>query len=76
MKEKINTSPSVEQMLMLEKVQSQLYLNHDNRFKKNLGIIHQIKLDKLHRPEYKEGIKAEMYQNQKKTSSGLKKTMM
>lgn len=54
---RINTSLTIEQMLLLEKIQSRLYRSNEDRFKNHLGVLHQIKHSELHKPELKKGIK-------------------
>lgn len=63
LKQQSNTSLSVEQMLLLEKIQSQLYTNHEDRFKGHLEVLHQIKSTDLHNPRLKEEIRTKIYQN-------------
>lgn len=53
---RINTSLTIEQMLLLEKIQSRLYRSNEDRFKNHLGVLHQIKRSGLHKPELKRDV--------------------
>ncbi len=74
LRKKSNASLSIEQMLLLEKIQSQFYTKYEDRFKDHLRVIHQIKSADLHKPKLKEGIRSEVYQNHKKDLIWLKET--
>ena len=60
-----NPSLSVEQMLLLEKVQHHLYQSHEDHFKNHLGVIHQTNTPFTHKPQLCEWVKSVVYNNHK-----------
>lgn len=54
--QKKNESLSIEQMLLLEKIQRNVYSDQDDTFKHHLGLIHQIKTDQETKPTLKNGV--------------------
>ncbi|WP_142456159.1 hypothetical protein [Gracilimonas mengyeensis] len=66
-----NVSISIEQMLLLEKIQSQLYANYENRFKAHLRVLEQIRFTDLNKPKLKEGVRAVVYQKHKQDIAWL-----
>lgn len=60
---KSNTSLSIEQMLLLEKIQYHLYSQHENRFKNHLGVIQNVNPSFTTKPELQEWVKPVIYQN-------------
>lgn len=71
--EKSNSSLSLEQMLLLEKIQKNLYQHFDDHFKDHLGIVHNISPDSATKPKLKEGVKILIEQNHKKDVEWLQK---
>jgi hypothetical protein len=67
-----NTSLSLEQMLLLEKIQHQLYWQHEDQFKNHLAVIHNINPPFTTKPELKEEIRKVIYQNHREDLHWLK----
>lgn len=68
-----NSSLSVEQMLLLEKVQRNLYQNKEDRFKKHLEIIQNISPNSATKPKLRDDVKTLVQQNHKDDLEWLKK---
>lgn len=68
-----NSSLSLEQMLLLEKIQRNLYSDFDDHFKKHLGIIYNIFPDSSTNPKLKERVKVLIHQNHKNDIEWLQK---
>lgn len=68
-----NSSLSLEQMLLLEKIQRNLYRDFDDRFKNHLGIVHKMPPNSSTKPKLKEGVKVLLEQNHKKDAEWLQK---
>lgn len=58
-----NVSLSIQQMLLLEKIQRNVYPNKENKFKPHLGVIQQIKPTKFYNPKLKDKIKGVIQSN-------------
>lgn len=58
-----NASISVEQMLLLEKIQSDLYQEHEDIYKDHLTIIQRIRAPYLNKPKLQEWVKPAVYKN-------------
>lgn len=71
-KQNSNVSLSIEQILLLEKIQACLYRSYEDRFKNHLGVLHQIKFSGLHKPELKSVVDSLIYQNHYKDLLWLK----
>jgi hypothetical protein len=67
-----NSSISVEQMSLLEKIQSHFYQDHDDIFKNHLAILHQVSASFLHKPELQEWVKPVIYENHQEDLQWLK----
>lgn len=68
-----NSSLSVEQMLLIEKIQRNLYQNYEDRFKNHLSILQTIRPDSATKPKLKEMVKVLIEQNHKSDLKWLKK---
>lgn len=64
-KKKLNPSMSIEQMLLLEKLQHHLYQNYENRFKNHLSIISQINSSFTNKPELQEWVRPVIHMRHK-----------
>lgn len=61
--ERRNTSLSLEQMLLLEKIQHYLYQQHEDNFKNHLAVVQNIDAPFTSKPDLKKGSKKAIYQN-------------
>ncbi len=71
--EKSNSSLSLEQMLLLEKIQRNLYQHFDDHFKDHLGIISKLIPETPTKPTLKEGVKRLIEKNHKEDLEWLQK---
>ncbi|SMO59617.1 hypothetical protein [Fodinibius sediminis] len=58
-----NSSLSIEQMLLLEKIQHHLYQEYEDRFKNHLGLIQQMRPSFTHAPQLREWVQSVIYSN-------------
>lgn len=70
----INSSLFLEQMLLLEKIQRNLYRNSENYFKSHLEIVQTITPDSATKPKLKQIVKFLIEQNHKSDLKWLQKT--
>jgi hypothetical protein len=67
-----NVSLSIEQMLLLEKIQGTLYPYAEDVFKVHLGIIHSIHAASNHKPKLKESVAVTILENHREDLEWLK----
>lgn len=58
-----NASLSVEQILLLAKVQRHLYRKHEDQFKNHLGVIQKVNTSFTHKPQLQDWVRPVIYQN-------------
>ncbi|WP_171032853.1 hypothetical protein [Fodinibius saliphilus] len=68
---KSNVSLSLEQMLLLEKIQRIIYPGRENEFKSNLDVLHHINPSFTTRPNLKPGVKAVIQENHRESLEWL-----
>lgn len=71
---KLNTSLSIEKMALLEKIQSNLYRDSEDIYKRHLDVIHGIKINKTtDKPVLKKWVEQVVYKNHENDLEWLKK---
>ncbi|MEX2402774.1 MAG: hypothetical protein WD625_01510, partial [Balneolales bacterium] len=68
-----NTSLSIEQLAVLEKIQRNIYPDKEDIFKPHLGVIQNIKAPFTNKPILKKSVKQLIYNNHKKQLEWLKR---
>jgi hypothetical protein len=70
---KSNASLSIEQMVLLEKIQRNIYPKHEDHFKNHLGVLHRINAPFTSKARLKPEIKKLIYYNHRQDLEWLKK---
>lgn len=71
-KNKINSSVSIEQMSLLEKIQRNLYPDHEDQFKNHLGVLHRIKAPFTSKVRLKPEVQEVIHNNHRQDLEWLK----
>ncbi|NGP87355.1 hypothetical protein [Fodinibius halophilus] len=69
--EKSNVSLSLEQMLLLEKIQKMLYQNQENKFKSHLDLLHHVNPPFVNKAELQPEVKALIQKNHRENLKWL-----
>lgn len=71
--QKRNTSISIEQMVLLEKIQRNLYQKHEDQFKSHLGVVHRITAPFTSKARLRPAVQALIHKNHRQDLEWLKK---